>query len=1018
MPLSESPTHHRHARARISPQALSAAGIIAACACAAPASAALLLWNNAAGGSAATAGNWSPTQIPVAADDLQFNLLSTYPVTFNASSLASDSHTYRRGTVSVTCVSPHTIGLGALRVGDVSGDLASMVLATGTMNVSAGSFVGDDAGSTGTLTVNDDDADLILTGAATDLTVGNNGTATLNILGGGRVVVPDQFIAGSNAASIVNMTISGATASLPLSRSTLDVTGVSQSRIGAGGDVTANIANGALAIFDGDVIVSNGSASTSSITVAGLGGIVPQNATLNVAGDLMLGNNGNAVAAGVATLNVNADGLALVNDTLVVAGDPQGGSATLHVATGGEVSATHMTIGDGATLDLDGGNVFIDGGTLTYARTTGEFVIAGADEPIVTLTNGATANLTPPAGFNNALMVGAGTSGLSGGFDVRSGADLFIPASLSNLIIGDGSVCTGSMIVNGVGSTLDLGVNASLVVGRLGDATFEAQQGATVEGHQLYIARFPEATAEMIFENPGTTGDFVVVQVGGSVNTPGGPGDLIVKTGAVFNTDAMHVWPTGVVNLTAGTLNVVGDLDCDGLLELETSGLLNVDAFLQLSGDLVAHPDVAGTVAVIDGRVRAEFGSTILLDNGDLTAGDASQTLGFEALNGSLITVGANTLTLHDSNRARVDEVTINGGHIIAPNGLEIVTPLTNGTLDGTGSITGEVFMESGGSVITATTAAGITFNGQFRNSSGTIDGTKYTFNNNPSVPDCGWTGAGAINAQVVFNSGTKVRALANMSMGDGSNTGVTFNAGSEMYTNTEIVTLLDGNGIGLPSITEIAGGEVTCAQPLTVNSGRVLRGFGDVNAPTLNMLADLRVGDSGKELIGHLDVNGNLTFGASSDTYLHIAGDPIIAFGGPVAQPFDTIAANGLTLNGAMEMRLLDGYSPAVGTIFFLINGTSMTGAFNDLRLQRPGPGRNWLIQYHQPGAAVSLLVNTCIGDISHNGTVEVADLLTVIADWGPCPDPVLCRSDVNLDHQVGVADLLAVIAGWGACP
>jgi hypothetical protein len=69
------------------------------------------------------------------------------------------------------------------------------------------------------------------------------------------------------------------------------------------------------------------------------------------------------------------------------------------------------------------------------------------------------------------------------------------------------------------------------------------------------------------------------------------------------------------------------------------------------------------------------------------------------------------------------------------------------------------------------------------------------------------------------------------------------------------------------------------------------------------------------------------------------------------------------------------------------------------------------------------------CAADIapvgSPNGTVDVSDLLAVIAGWGPCANcvpPSACPADIApagaLDCQVNVTDLLAVIGAWGPCP
>ena len=61
-----------------------------------------------------------------------------------------------------------------------------------------------------------------------------------------------------------------------------------------------------------------------------------------------------------------------------------------------------------------------------------------------------------------------------------------------------------------------------------------------------------------------------------------------------------------------------------------------------------------------------------------------------------------------------------------------------------------------------------------------------------------------------------------------------------------------------------------------------------------------------------------------------------------------------------------------------------------------------------------VSCTPAVCAADVTGDGQVNVADLLMVVNQWGPC---VACAADVNDDGQVNVTDLLAVVNSWGAC-
>jgi len=87
-------------------------------------------------------------------------------------------------------------------------------------------------------------------------------------------------------------------------------------------------------------------------------------------------------------------------------------------------------------------------------------------------------------------------------------------------------------------------------------------------------------------------------------------------------------------------------------------------------------------------------------------------------------------------------------------------------------------------------------------------------------------------------------------------------------------------------------------------------------------------------------------------------------------------------------------------------------------------------LFKPHTPGSITTPVPvpqpQTCPADMAPagppqgDGTVNVQDLLAVIAAWGPCPAIPECVADIapkGGDDQVNVQDLLAVIAEWGAC-
>ncbi len=53
--------------------------------------------------------------------------------------------------------------------------------------------------------------------------------------------------------------------------------------------------------------------------------------------------------------------------------------------------------------------------------------------------------------------------------------------------------------------------------------------------------------------------------------------------------------------------------------------------------------------------------------------------------------------------------------------------------------------------------------------------------------------------------------------------------------------------------------------------------------------------------------------------------------------------------------------------------------------------------------------------GDLDGDGSVGVADLLILLANWGPCKECDNCEADLDGNCTVGVADLLILLSNWG---
>ena len=91
-------------------------------------------------------------------------------------------------------------------------------------------------------------------------------------------------------------------------------------------------------------------------------------------------------------------------------------------------------------------------------------------------------------------------------------------------------------------------------------------------------------------------------------------------------------------------------------------------------------------------------------------------------------------------------------------------------------------------------------------------------------------------------------------------------------------------------------------------------------------------------------------------------------------------------------------------GSALAIDSGFVLAGSYND-HGATAGSGAAYIF---------NLAAANCPADVTFDATVDVLDLLAVIAAWGPWGYP----EDINGDGTVDVLDLLAVIAAWGPCP
>ena len=73
------------------------------------------------------------------------------------------------------------------------------------------------------------------------------------------------------------------------------------------------------------------------------------------------------------------------------------------------------------------------------------------------------------------------------------------------------------------------------------------------------------------------------------------------------------------------------------------------------------------------------------------------------------------------------------------------------------------------------------------------------------------------------------------------------------------------------------------------------------------------------------------------------------------------------------------------------------------------------WITTLVSPIDVQAMEIVFAAGDLDTDGFVSTADLLALLAAWGPCPPKGECPADLNGDGTVATQDLLTLLVNWG---
>ncbi len=634
----------------------------------------VLNWVNAAGGSAATASNWSPAQVPTAADALTFNLVAGLSTSWNATVGTSLSHTYREGNWSLSISSPHFVSSTCI-IGSVAGDNPFVFIGSGVLATGGTTTLGNGSGSIGQLRTSGANSLFQTQNVGSDVLVGFNGSGFLDALSGGLIRVSDDLILGTGSSGAGTVAVTGSSGANRSTIETFDADG--DVVVGSNGAGSLSVgASGVLTAAD-DINIAVGATSSGTMTVGGTDALATIKDVCLVSSNTIAG-----VAPGTGTLNANAGGTVMVRNELRV-GDPDGGTGTLHM-NGGLVHTRGLTLNPThGVLDFDGGTLRIDGGIAAISTPATLVIGTSAGPARLEVIRGATATLS------QAVSIGTGTSSLL----IDSDGSLFLPGK-------DFTASSG---------TFDMTVDSSGAFG-------------------ASIVRFPGvSTTSLNIANGGyfTCGSFEAADLGGAVSTisltgvgsdfafdnnfllagdsthAGGTATMTIADGGVLREDGtggfvglypgatMHVNPGGNVNVATGEMRIEGVLQVGG-------GTTTLNRYT-----LVGNGRIRGTGTVLGNVSSAVATSRVSAVGGDLSVGAYHSITGFDSR--GTVEAGSSLLTLNDSNGITLGDTTTVDGGTLKASASGFTNPSTGfvrafGTVQGTSLLNQGVLAVGGAS--------------------------------------------------------------------------------------------------------------------------------------------------------------------------------------------------------------------------------------------------------------------------------------------------------------------------------
>lgn len=555
----------------------------------------------------------------------------------------------------------------------------------------------------------------------------NGGTLSLGVLANGGVA--SDIGAAPSAAG--NLVFNGGTLEYTGGAAAVD----RQFTLGTGGGTIAASGSGALNLNNSGAVALSGVGSRAVI----LAGTSTENNTL-AAG---LGDSG-----GATTLTKNGSGKWVLTGNNTYSGVTTIAAGALQIGAGGASGAP----GAGNIVN-NGSLIFSRSGTLAVSGAvsgSGSVTTEGTGTVILPLDNSYSGGTTIGAGSTLQIGNGGPTGKLTGTSPVVNDGTLIIDSTGSSTLTGGGVISgTGNLVVRGAGGLFQA-IGANTYTGWTliePGATFQPAQGnqgalaSSVVTNNGTLKLVRQDTAVFVYAGPIVGSGLVLVDAN-NVNN----GDVTLTgtntyTGNTFIANNILVLGDGI---TPGAGSIIGNViftnsttpnnnprifafnrpddvtfpglitfdpalpfGTRGVLEQRGTGILTVTADNDYPGGTVISN---GVLQVGNGGTTGAIGTGPVTADGTLVFNRANDYTFNGVLNGlgSVVKLGAGTVTLNGTNNYLGTLTVSNGALFLNNECFALATTVYGGTLGGTGAFYAPVIMEAGTTLAPGSAAGAI----------------------------------------------------------------------------------------------------------------------------------------------------------------------------------------------------------------------------------------------------------------------------------------------------------------------